>query len=51
MKGAFTLFDANDDGKISISELRRVIEAVGKKVSDQDLRDMVKILRKFNVSE
>jgi len=42
------MIDANGDGKICISELRRVVEQFGKELSDQDLRDMVKKLRKFD---
>jgi len=47
IRAAFDMIDTNGDGKICISELRRVVEQFGKELSDQDLRDMVKKLRKF----
>ena len=37
----FNTFDKNADGKIDIHDLALVFKALGEKISDEDLRDMI----------
>ncbi|GBG62061.1 hypothetical protein CBR_g28538 [Chara braunii] len=39
---AFKLFDENGDGKISLAELKKVMENLGEKMKTEDLEEMIK---------
>jgi len=40
-KEVFNLFDKNGDGAISVEELGRIINALGMKLTDMELQDMI----------
>ena len=42
LRCAFDLFDGDNDGKIAPAELGKAIEKMGQKLSEEDLREMVK---------
>lgn len=42
LRAAFDLFDDDGDGKIDPIELGKAIEKMGKKVSEEDLKEMIK---------
>lgn len=37
-------FDSNDDGRLELSELRRLCDLVGKQLSDAELKEAIKLL-------
>ena len=39
---AFSMFDKDGKGFISISDLRQVIDLIGKKMSDEELNEMIR---------
>lgn len=39
---AFKVFDTDNSGKISATELRQVMEKLGEKLSDQEVEDMIR---------
>lgn len=44
MNGAFEfcrIFDKDDDGFISVAELRHIMQSLGEKMSDQEMDEMV----------
>ncbi|XP_059085043.1 uncharacterized protein LOC131882037 isoform X3 [Tigriopus californicus] len=42
LKDAFKIFDKDDDGFISVSELRHIMQGLGEKMTDQELDEMVR---------
>ena len=42
LRCAFDLFDNDNDGKINPSELSRAIEKMGQKLTEEDLKEMIK---------
>ena len=42
LRCAFDLFDNDNDGKINPSELGRAIEKMGQKLTEEDLKEMIK---------
>lgn len=40
----FAEFDSNDDGRLELSELRRLCDLVGRALSDAELREAIKLL-------
>lgn len=40
----FSEFDSNDDGRLELSELRRLCDLVGKQLSDEELKEAIKLL-------
>ncbi|XP_061340404.1 calmodulin-like [Gastrolobium bilobum] len=42
LKEAFRVFDKDQDGYISLSELRSVMRTIGEKVTDEELEQMIK---------
>ena len=43
---AFQLFDQDRDGLISVGELRKLIEKVGGKMSEEEARELVRKVRR-----
>ena len=43
LRCAFDLFDNDNDGKINPSELGRAIEKMGQKLTEEDLKEMMRI--------
>lgn len=41
LKDAFRIFDKDDDGFISVEELRHIMQSLGEKMSDKELDEMV----------
>ena len=41
LRGAFMLFDANGDGKISEAELEKALQSLGKNVSKKEVKEMM----------
>ena len=42
MRATFRVFDRNDDGYIQVDELKSAMKALGNKVTDKELDDMVR---------
>jgi calmodulin len=43
LKSVFSLFDIDDDGKISIKELKTIMKALGQNISEEELRTMLNL--------
>ncbi len=41
LKDAFRIFDKDDDGFISVEELRHIMQSLGEKMTDKELEEMV----------
>lgn len=41
LKDAFRIFDKDDDGFISVDELRHIMQSLGEKLTDNELDDMI----------
>ena len=42
LKEAFKVFDKDESGKISFNELKSALTKLGEKMSDEDVREMIK---------
>ena len=43
LKGIFALFDIDDDGRISVKELKTIMKSLGQKLSDAELNNMLSL--------
>lgn len=43
LKDAFRIFDKDDDGLISVEELRKIMKNLGDKMTDEELDEMLRV--------